>query len=503
MRTFKVCLATLLVGAAAAIARPASEQTIIGGDDWVLFADESGQRIIATPDLGITDPVEKDLISGDLDIIVARKVRFSTPGGEPNVLFMNEDGAMVDRTATLAPDFLDATDDRDVVMVDVDGDGWLDVVTVTTFSEQPRILMNLGETAGTWNGLDYDPADNRLPIFSPAPKFCAVGFGDVTGDDKPDLYFVDYSNSLEDRLLINDGDGFFTDETTTRMTAEMVSSEFGTDGHIVDMNGDGWNDIVKCNTLGGPGIEIIYNDGSGGFDFMHTVNSDAPYMVEPADFTGDGQIDLYVVGDGQDRYLRHTGNDGSEHATFNTQTVANSPNTSSLGGNVKFADLDRDGILDVLVADVDTDIPGCDRQLVVLRGIGPQPSVTYEDPFNGASRNFTIDGVFDVEAVDIDGDGWLDLWVGACDGNRIFMNRTAGDPIFDNDFETGDTSGWNDVVLGCLPDGGKQPLVNAGAVRFGRAGVEVVGEHEGVGGEAIGLGLADRLEKVLARALLA
>ncbi|MCP3977273.1 MAG: hypothetical protein GY720_22520 [bacterium] len=60
---------------------------------------------------------------------------------------------MTDLTATLAPDFLDPTDDRDVELADLDGDGWLDIITAGTFHEQPRILINLGEDeSGVWRG---------------------------------------------------------------------------------------------------------------------------------------------------------------------------------------------------------------------------------------------------------------------------------------------------------------------------------------------------------------
>ena len=423
-----------------------------GGGDWVEYVDESASRIVAAPEVGLDDDEEKDLISGDLDkdgdsdLIVARKVPFSTPGGRRNVLFRNEDGIMVDRTPLLAPDFLEATDDRDVAMVDVDGDTWLDVVTVTTFGEQPRILMNLGnDSDGNWLGLDYVAADNRIPAFTPGPKFCAVGFGDVTGNGRPDLFFVDYDNNLEDRLLINDGNGFFTDQTDSRMTPEMSQSAFGSDAHIADMNGDGFNDLIKNNASGtsgaSPSVIILYNDGTGNFDFKDDIYEDAPYMIELADITGNNRLDLFVVDDGQDAYMFNTGNDAEGHAVFTTQSVTNSPNTTFFGGNTKIADLDIDGILDVLVADVDTDIPGCDRELVLLRGEGPKPDVTYSDPLNGGSRPWLPNGVFDIEALHIDDDGVLDLWVGTCNSNHIFMGRSPG--VFLNGFESGDLSAWD------------------------------------------------------------
>jgi hypothetical protein len=457
-------LATALTAACALLVAGglAAPRAAVAGD-WVTFVDETATRMVADPSVGVSDTREKDLAAGDVDqdgdedLVVVRKTPFTNPGGFRNVLFMNEGGVMTDRTATLAPDFLDPTDDRDVELIDVDGDGWLDIVTAGTFGEQPRVLMNLGEIDGVWQGFDYQPS--RLPVLtSPTgngPKFCGLGVGDVTGDGRPELYFADYENDMEDRLLINDGTGFFTDETASRLTAQMVNSTFGTDADIADMNGDGFNDIIKDNASGTgmsgggggeggtvPAILILYNDGTGHFDFLQIANGDAPYMVAPADFTQDDRLDLFSVDDGQDRYLINTGNDAQGHAQFSTHLVSPSPATNFFGGNVSFADLDRDGVLDVLVSDVDTDISGCGRRLVLLKGSGTPPAVTYGDPLAGETRPWTPQGTFDVQAMHIDGDGFLDLWIGTCSGNKVFMGVDP-DLLFSDGFETGDTSRWS------------------------------------------------------------
>ncbi len=444
---------------AAGLALAAPPPAGAGGADWVTFVDQTASRISADPDVGVDDPQEKDIVSGDVDkdgdadLVIVRKTPFTNPGGFRNVLFMNESGVMRDRSATLAPDFLDPTDDREVDLADFDGDTWLDIVTAGTFGEQPRILLNLGSVAGVWQGFDYQPL--RLPVLtSPTgngPKFCGLGVGDVTGDGRPDLYFTDYENDMEDRLLINDGSGFFTDQTAARTSPAMVASQFGTDADIGDMNGDGFNDVVKTNSLGSggdknllgdvPAVSILYNDGTGNFTFQDFVYNSAPYMSEPADFTQDSRLDLFVVDDGQDRYLINTGNNGQGRAVFSSNQVSPSPNTNFFGGNIKFADLDDDGILDVLVADVDTDAPGCGRQLVALRGQGIPPAITYSDPFGGSSRDWTRQGTFDVEALHINNDGALDLWIGTCDGNMVFMGVDP-DFIFGDGFESGGTGEW-------------------------------------------------------------
>lgn len=426
--------------------------------DWVTFRDVSEDRIVtdeeAADPVGLTDPFEKDLISGDvdrdgdLDLVIVRKVRFSNPGGKANALFMNEGGSMVDRTASLAPDFADLTDDRDAILVDVNGDQWLDIVTATTFSDQPRVYINLGNGGlGDWQGFDWDPLDNRLPAFSPAPKFCAVVAGDIDGDNDQDLFFVDYSNDLEDRLLINDGDGFFTDETLDRMTPEMSESAFGTDAQIEDMNGDGALDIVKLSTLGGDpnSVRILYNAGGanlGTFNFLQHAYTGSPYMMEVADLNNDDRLDIYVVDDGQDGYLLNTGNDGQGRAQFSELSVTNSPISQGFGGNVKLVDIDRDGYRDVVLADVDTDFQICDRQPVALQNLGDVPNVTLTDPLGGLQPDWMPEGTFDFEVADFNGDGWPDLWAGTCNGNRLYLSPGG---IFADGFESGDTDSWTSV----------------------------------------------------------
>ncbi|MEO1367084.1 MAG: hypothetical protein AAFX50_07875, partial [Acidobacteriota bacterium] len=77
----------------------------------------------------------------------------------------------------------------------------------------------------------------------------------------------------------------------------------------------------------------------------------------------------------------------------------------------------------------------------LLRGTGTAPMISYGDPISGANRPWLPRGVFDIEPMDIDGDGVLDLLMGTCDGARVFMGVVV--EIFEDGFESGDTSAWS------------------------------------------------------------
>jgi len=76
---------------------------------------------------------------------------------------------------------------------------------------------------------------------------------------------------INDRLWINDGNGFFADSWQTRMNANMLLSAFSNSAAIADMNGDGLMDVVKDTALNAPQyVGISYNKApnDGVFDIF-------------------------------------------------------------------------------------------------------------------------------------------------------------------------------------------------------------------------------------------
>ncbi len=434
---------------------------------WASFSKDNS-LLNAGSGTVLNDPEEKDYAWADLDqdgwtdMIIVRKTPYTNPGGKTNVLLMNEAGVLTDRTALYAVNssiagdngFMTPTNDRDVAVADVNGDGWLDVITSAAIApnqpkhiSHPRVYINQGaDGGGNWLGLRYE--DALIPDFGTFPNFCAVAAGDVTGDGFPDLYFAHYEQSaqvdLNDKLLVNDGTGMFADESNLRMSAAMLDSSFGVSAVIADMNGDGFNDVVKNTALGstgasGPRVIVDYNDPAnvGFFKIFDQAYSGAPYHANVGDLNQDGKLDMVISDDAQDRYLLNTGTDALGRVNWSPAFTFNVDD--GFGSNNLVRDLDNDGWNEVLICDVDVDIPGCTRRMHVYhnRGGSVGGNVTLMEESGGGWKGATglttgdLRGMHDVAVFDVDNDGDMDLVLGDCTGTNLFVNNLIG-PIGTN-----------------------------------------------------------------------
>ncbi|MFT6040026.1 MAG: hypothetical protein ACI9C2_000181 [Gammaproteobacteria bacterium] len=469
------------LAAACVFAAPSSAQL---NQQWVSFTKDNSRLAGGSGSVSNSN-TEVDLCWGDLDndgdvdVIAVRKEHFTSTGRRTNQLLMNENGVLVNRASTLANasdvpgdnGFLTPTNDRDAVLADFDGDGWLDVITATTLSDglskeigHPRVYMNLGnDVSGNWLGIKYEAS--RIPQMvhygtgNPEnPRFCSVAAGDVTGNGLPDLYFGDYDSSgaggsgqpsnkdMNDRLLINDGNGFFTDESQLRMTTQMLKSAFGNSVIIADFNGDGANDVLKDTSLNAPlFVAISYNNPSneGFFNIFDDFHNFAPYHTSEGDLNNDGKLDVIITDDGADRFRTNTGNDAFGRVNWSSAQTFSfaSGSDDGFGSNNLIVDLDGDGWNDALIADVDVDIGGYGRRLHIYHNrttsVGDMTPTLREEKQQSGSGGWhgvvgmsrsDLGGTHDVAVFDIDKDGDMDMFISQLQGTFVWTNDEF-DPI--------------------------------------------------------------------------
>jgi hypothetical protein len=230
-----------------------------------------------------------------------------------------------------------------IVTGDLNGDGIPDLLVAVNGSPN-ALLAYLGNGDGTFT----------LKSTTATPSSGGyVALGDFNHDGK-----LDFATS-GNLLALGNGDGTF--QAPAAIVANPPSSGFS--GIAVgDINNDGWPDLVLTNN-GIPGYDVfvLLNNHEGGFTQVPTnfgATTSQPILV---DLNGDGNLDLVLEGGGV--YV------GDGTGKFRYQAAL--PGVpGSFGGIVAVADVNGDGIPDLLVTGFDT--------LTVSLGKG---GATYAAPF--------------------------------------------------------------------------------------------------------------------------
>ena len=261
-----------------------------------------------------------------------------------------------------------------------------------------------------------------------------VEVADLNGDGRPDLLFAnggDYSTPgtpEPNQVFFNVGQGFRFEDATARVFGETRGLTRVIKAR--DLNGDGHTDIVVGATYQTQ-TRLYHGDGRGGFrDVTATHVPEMPLSLgdlEAGDVDLDGDLDLVLADWGPGHNMTNEGgrtrlwlNDGS--GRFSDATAARMPDLKvRFSWDVELVDVDNDLDLDVLVS--------CKRcpgsSLFKNDGAG-----TFAEDAR-ALPQYTNN--YEFEAMDLDGDGHLDL-VTINDGDLASEDQSSRrEHVFRND----------------------------------------------------------------------
>ena len=179
--------------------------------------------------------------------------------------------------------------------------------------------------------------------FGPYSQTGSFVVGDFNNDGIPDVAAVNavyYAANNTITIFLGNGDGTFTIAASSPAIG-MSPNAIAT----ADVNGDGNADLVLSQQVSSNGeVVVLLGNGSGGFTqtqasvSMYTMAS----LLIPADLNGDGKVDLIAVGASPTETSVLIGNgDG-------TFTVESNPGLPA-ASRAAVADVDDDGVLDVIV----------------------------------------------------------------------------------------------------------------------------------------------------------
>ena len=307
---------------------------------------------------------------------------------------------------------------RCVVAVDFNGDGHVDIASASQRANKVEVYLNNNGTGTAWTTVTVD---NDIPgaVF--------VVAADLDGDGLTDLASAAYTpadsntqGSTNDRISFYKGNGDGT------FGKKQVVSDVGrgyTSVAAADIDGDGRVDMASTS----------YHDAStqwyknlGGGQFGSGANVDDPgstkgaYDVKLADLDADGLIDIVVAADAMNVVAWHKNLGGG---AFGARQMLSSQANGAM--SVSVADINGDGLVDVVCAGYKDDTV----QWFENRGRGK---------FGSAQVVTTsANQVSYVIAVDLDGDGVVDLASASFVDDQIEWYRNLGSTYADKTATSG------------------------------------------------------------------
>jgi hypothetical protein len=324
-----------------------------------------------------------------------------------------------------------------VALFDYDNDGRLDIFFVNGAPlSDPTAKGAIPQKTGPeyWNRLYHQKKDGTFEDVTEHAGLQGAGYGmgvaagDYDNDGFEDLYVTAYGGN---RLYHNNGNGTFTDVTAQSGTG---GSGWSTSAAWVDLDNDGLLDLVVLRYVKWdfddiycgehkegfraychpdvfqPISALVYhNDGGGHFsEVAAKVGLDKPGKglgIAMADFDRDGKLDIVVANDSMLEFLyRNKGNGTFEEVGLNAEVAVDGDGRTFAGMGVDFDDYNNDGLPDLVI----TDLANQKYALYKNNGDG---SFTYDTYMSGIGGMTLLHSGWGIRFFDYDNDGLKDLLI--------------------------------------------------------------------------------------------
>ena len=364
--------------------------------DWVVFADYDGdgREDIFTYSKGWAGiKVFRNVSTADVlgfEPVVAPYLTSWQGGGEVNIL---------------------ATDADYPAIVDLDGDGDLDLLTFGVMGVFIEKHLNLSmERYGCRDSLVYERTE--------------MCWGHVAESEEDNLMYLD-------TCLFGYGMTLCKDDLRHRGATVTVR----------DLNGDGLLDLLLAD-VDYPGLTLLVNGGStdnalmvSQMDFPPSDPVDLRSMPVPffTDVDNDGIDDLIVspfdpnpmASDGLESvwlYLNHGTNEHPDFQLYSKSFLQDGMLDFGMGAYPVFTDWDGDGLMDLKVRDFE-------GQVTVLRNVGTASQPAFELVSIEGKSDWSVPCYYDV-----DQDGMMDLVEGNVNGKLSYYHGTPNGLEWVTDF---------------------------------------------------------------------